>query len=155
MACDRAFYNDAMERFLGDPDSVMDAGVLLKAGRSSTLALVDINGRRLVIKRYNIKNRWHAIKRCCRPSRASVSWRNAHLLLFLGISTPRPILLLEKRVGPFRSRAYLVTEYVEGKDAYSFFHDDRSNSMELKGLVRNFKGLFRALAGQFISHGDC
>jgi len=154
MVCDRVFYKDAMVLLLADPDPVMNAGNLLKDGNTATVALVEIEGQRLVVKRYNIKNTRHAIKRGFRPSRAWVSWRNAHRLESLGIPTPKPIALVEKRFGPFRSTAYFITEYVDGMNAYNLLHSDWEKESNLGNMVTRFGQLFQLLAGASISHGD-
>lgn len=154
MVCDRDFHDEAMARFLDDPDSVIGASRLLKDGNTSTVALVEVGGQRLVVKRYNIKNAWHALKRCFRPSRAWVSWRNAHRLGLLGIPTPKPIAFLEKRWGPFRSVAYFIMEYVDGIDAYHLLHSDRAQEINREGLVKRFVKLLQLFADASISHGD-
>ena len=154
MVCDRVFYNEAMVRFLADPNHVMNSGRVLKKGNTSTVTMVEVNGQNMVVKRYNIKNAWHAFKRSFRPSRAWISWRNAHRLTSLGIRTPRPIALVEKRLGPFRSTAYFITEYMDGIDAYSLFHSDRVREINPESIVTLFGQLFRLLADTTITHGD-
>jgi len=154
MVCDRDFHNEAMARFLDDPDLVIDASRLLKDGNTSTVALVEVGGQRLVVKRYNIKNPWHALNRSLRPSRAWVSWRNAHRLALLGIPTPKPIAFLEKRWGPFRSVAYFIMEYVDGIDAYRLFHSDTAREINREGLVKRLGKLLQLFADASISHGD-
>ena len=81
----------------------------LKRGRTATLARVEVNGRQLVIKRYNIKGPVHALSRSWRPSRAWHSWLEGHRLNFLGIATPRPLALVEQRAGPLRGKARWVS----------------------------------------------
>lgn len=154
MVCDRDFHEETMACFLANPDPVIDASKLLKDGNTSTVALVEVGGQRLVVKRYNIKNAWHALKRCLRHSRAWISWRNAHRLAFLGIPTPKPVALLEKRWGPFRSMAYFVTEYIGGIDAYHLLHSDRIKEIGHEGLAKRFGELVQLLANASISHGD-
>ena len=154
MVCDRDFHNEAMARFLDDPELVIDASRLLKDGNTSTVALVEVGGQRLVVKRYNIKNPWHALNRSLRPSRAWVSWRNAHRLALLGIPTPKPIAFLEKRWGPFRSRAYFIMEYVDGIDAYHLLHSDTAKEINREGFVKRFGKLLQLFADASISHGD-
>jgi hypothetical protein len=58
---------------------------------------VEVGGRTLVLKRYNIKNTAHWFKRFWRPSRAWHSWIEGHRLAFLDIATPRPLAVLETR----------------------------------------------------------
>ena len=154
LVCERSFHNEPISRFLADPDTVINSGKLLKDGNSSTVALVKIGARSLVVKRYNIKNIQHALKRCLRPSRAWVSWHNAHLLTILGIPTPKPIALLEKRWGPFRFKAYLVSEYVGGLDFYHLLHPDNAKKADRKILAERFGKLIQSLADASISHGD-
>ena len=154
MVCDRQFYTDTMASFLADPDPVIEAGRLLKDGNTSTVGLVQVGDQRFVVKRYNIKNAWHALKRCLRPSRAWISWRNAHRLASLGICAPRPILFLEKRWGPFRSTAYFMTEYVDGIDAFHLMHSQGTKEISQERLAKLFAELLQSFADARISHGD-
>lgn len=154
MVLDRDFRGKSMECFLADPDPVIGAGKILKAGNTATVALVRIGKQQLVVKRYNIKNCWHGLKRCLRPSRAWVSWRNAHHLALLGISSTRPIALLEKRWGPFRSKAYFISEYIKGPDAYHLLHSEKGKEVNQRKLVEQFVLLFQQLANASLSHGD-
>jgi tRNA A-37 threonylcarbamoyl transferase component Bud32 len=113
-----------------------------------------VGSRRLVVKRYNIKNVWHAFKRSPRPSRAWKSWRNAHRLALLGILTPKPIAFMEKRWGPFRSKAYFITEYVEGIHLSRLLGSGRMKERNLKGLIDRFVGMLQSFIDASLSHGD-
>ena len=154
MVCRRDLFSAQMARFLTNPDIAMDSGRLLKKGNTATLALVEIDGRKLVVKRYNIKNTRHAIKRCLRRTRASLSWRNAHLLEYVSVPTLKPIALLEMRHGPFRSTSYFISEYLDGMDAYHFFHTSSKSKIEMQRLIREFGDLLQRLVQASISHGD-
>jgi tRNA A-37 threonylcarbamoyl transferase component Bud32 len=99
---------------LADPDRAMASGVPLKDGHTATVARVEVDGRMLAVKRYNIKNTAHALSRAWRPSRAWHAWREGHRLHFLGIHTPMPRALIEERLGPLRRRAWLITDYHGG-----------------------------------------
>jgi tRNA A-37 threonylcarbamoyl transferase component Bud32 len=151
---DRSYNTEKMVRFLTDPDALIDMHRLLKKGNTATVALVEVDGQCLVVKRYNIKNTWHALRRCSRPSRAWNSWRNAHRLVVLGIPTPKPIALLEKRWGPFRFQAYFITEYVDGINVYHLLHSESKKEIKHEDLVEQFGNLLQKLANALISHGD-
>ena len=153
MICDRAFYGEEMIRFLKAPDSLMSKGTLLKDGNTATVALVQVGGRPLVVKRYNIKGLGHLLRRGLRTSRAHISWRNAHLLRILGIPTPGPVAILEQRRGPFRLKSYFVMEYVEGENARSLFRMKRPDTDRNK-LITRIVGLIQMLSNASISHGD-
>ncbi|NJC89197.1 MAG: serine/threonine protein kinase [Desulfuromonas sp.] len=138
---------------LNDPDHCLAQSHLHKAGGSSTVARVDLAGRLLLVKRYNIKGFTHYLRRCWRPSRAWHSWREGNRLMFLGIPTPKPLAVIERRNCWLRDRAYLVTEYLEGEDIISCFrsfHEDTPPLAQLRAL----DGLFAALLRERISHGD-
>jgi tRNA A-37 threonylcarbamoyl transferase component Bud32 len=138
---------------LADIDAHIDGGHIYKTGGAATVARVELNGRPLVVKRYNIKNWLHWLKRFWRPSRAWHSWVEGNRLELLGIATPRPLAVLERRWCWLRGRAYLVTEYCGGEDLIARFtpHVDGSPpEAELQALDRLFAGLIR----ERISHGD-
>lgn len=137
---------------IADPDAWIEQGIPLKRGRSATLALVEPGGRKLVIKRYNIKGAGHALSRAWRPSRAWHAWIEAHRLRFLGIATPRPLALVERRLGPLRGRAWLISEHCEGPNLQEHLAAQADSApAEVLAAVRR---LFEGLAAACISHGD-
>lgn len=151
---DRAIHSVELDRFIADPDSFIDGQRLLKDGNSSTVAVVTINERNYVLKRYNIKNFWHGVSRAFRPSRAHHSWRNASVLEMLGVATAHPLLYLEERVfWLFRRRAYYLCEYIEGLDLGTAW-ERQELEMKENEIVGLFRGLFRVMADYRISHGD-
>ncbi len=147
--CERSRHSEGMQRLLADPDAAIAAGQVLKAGNSSTVAVVDVDGEPVVIKRYNVKGPWHGLRRMARKSRAWRCWMNAMRLEFFGIPALRPIAMLERRLGPLRFSAYFITEYVEGPDICEFLKGREVNG-EIEKLVRILAGLREAK----ISHGD-
>ncbi len=147
-----------LQPLLADPDAFIGKGHVYKTGGAATVARVEANGRPLVIKRYNIKGWVHWLKRFWRPSRAWASWREGNRLEFLGIATPRPLAMLERRWCWLRGPAYLITDYLGGQDIIARFKPylDQSEGgglppeSDLAALDR----LFAALIRERISHGD-
>ncbi|TBV13237.1 lipopolysaccharide kinase InaA family protein [Stutzerimonas kirkiae] len=142
-----------LEALLADPDAFIGTGRPLKQGGSATVAEVEAGGRTLVIKRYNIKGFTHWLKRFWRPTRAWHSWVEGNRLNFLGIATPEPLALLERRTLGLRGRSYLITEYAGGEDIITRFRpylDGNPPEAELQALVR----LLQAMLRERISHGD-
>lgn len=148
--CERMACTPAMERLIDDPDAMIEKGVVLKNGNSATVALVHLDGRAIVIKRYNFKNAWHRVRRMFRRSRARHSWANACRMEFLGIPSVKPVALIENRFGPIRGRAYFITEYVEGVDAFEWLHSIKNPNGELEAL----SSILHELSDSRISHGD-
>jgi hypothetical protein len=74
-------------------------------------------------------------------------------LVFLGISTAKPLAVLERRCCWLRGRAYLVNECLDGENLLERFApwvDSVPASAELAALEE----LFAALVRERISHGD-
>jgi len=110
-----------------------------------------------VVKRYNIKNVRHWLRRCWRPSRALHSWREAHRLDMLDIATPRPLAVVEARRFGLRGRAYLVTEHCDGPDLLAFFApyvDNNPDTPPPEAAVAALVELLASLQRARISHGD-
>lgn len=143
----------ALQPLLVDLDARIEAGHIYKTGGAATVARVEVDARPLVVKRYNVKNWLHWLKRFWRPSRAWHSWREGNRLQLLGIATPTPLAVLERRWCWLRGRAYLITDYCGGQDIIARFEaytQATPPETELLALDR----LFAALLRERISHGD-
>ncbi|BBP62935.1 hypothetical protein PHLH5_04760 [Pseudomonas sp. Cab53] len=144
----------AMLPVLERADALLDQGHLYKTGGAASVGRVEVDGRALVIKRYNIKNFAHWLKRFWRPSRAWHSWREGHRLAFLGIATPKPLALLEKRFLWLRRGAYLVTEHLSGPDIIERLAPYIDNGDAPEPELLALDQLFASLIRERISHGD-
>ena len=143
----------ALQPLLADLDARIDAGHIYKTGGAATVARVELDGRLLVVKRYNVKSWLHWLKRFWRPSRAWHSWIEGNRLQLLGFTTPTPLAVIERRWCWLRRRAYLITDYCGGQDIIARFEAYKQATppeTELLALDR----LFAALLRERISHGD-
>lgn len=146
-----------LQPLLAGLDARIEAGHIYKTGGSATVARVELDGRPLVIKRYNVKNWLHWLKRFWRPSRAWHSWREGNRLQLLGIATPQPLAVLERRWCWLRGRAYLITEYCSGQDIIARFQaclDQGGQGVPPEAELLALDRLFAALLRERISHGD-
>ncbi|MBC3951961.1 lipopolysaccharide kinase InaA family protein [Pseudomonas folii] len=144
----------AMLPVLADADALLDKGHLYKTGGAASVARIEVDGRALVIKRYNIKDLAHWFKRFWRPSRAWHSWREGNRLMFLGIATPKPLALLETRFFGLRNKAYLVTEFLPGPDIIERFAPYVASGDAPESELVALDQLFEQLVRERISHGD-
>lgn len=154
LICQRDYYNSEFQALLENLDQAIAEGEILKQGNSATVARVKVGTLDLVIKRYNIKNTLHRIRRAFQPSRAATSWANAQRLTHCGIETPDAIAILEERTGPLRGRAYIINHYMPGVSAEQFFAHNAPHSKNSKLLIPQFDEIFRAMANIRVSHGD-
>ena len=144
----------AMLPVLEQADQLLDQGHLYKTGGAASVGRVEVAGRSLVVKRYNSKGLAHWFKRFWRPSRAWHSWREGNRLAFLGIATPKPLAVLEKRFLWLRSRAYLITEYLPGPDIIERFAPFVESGAAPESELVALEALFAELLKERISHGD-
>ncbi|NBA93969.1 lipopolysaccharide kinase InaA family protein [Pseudomonas sp. R5(2019)] len=144
----------AMLSVLADADALLERGHLYKTGGAASVGRVEVDGRSLVIKRYNIKNVLHWFKRFWRPSRAWHSWVEGNRLAFLGVATPKPLALLERRFCCLRRRAYLVTEYLPGPDIIEHLAPYVASGQVPEAELQALDQLFIDLTRERISHGD-
>jgi len=152
---DRSIHSTALEQFIDNPSSYIGQENLLKEGNSSTVAEVKIGSREFVLKRYNIKSFLHGLTRLLRPSRAHHSWRNAAVLVMLGIDTPRPYLFMEERVlWFFRRRAYFLCEKIDADNLVLQMQAQDSQQFSMEELMGAFKLLFEVMSDYRLSHGD-
>jgi len=152
---DRKWTSDEFWEWLGDmAASCPEPRTLLKDGNTSTVWSAPVNGRQLVVKRYNVKSFWHGLKLSLRAGRAFSSWHNAHRLECYGILTPHPIAVVKHRAGLLRPVAYFVTELLPGPRALQWFQDQGVPWADKVEMARRIAELFRALRRQRIRHGD-
>lgn len=153
---DRAYAGPEFKKFLADPDSVFNhpSVTTLKGGRSATVVLVTLDGHDLVIKRYNLKNKWHRLRRCLRTTRAGVCWRLGQKMKLFGILTAKPIAFIENKVLGLRGTSYFVSEYIPGMHAGEFFMHYREQEEIESQMVKQIAALLKSVARLGITHGD-
>ncbi len=127
---------------------------VLKQGRSATVMHLTMGGHQFVLKRYCDKDRWRAVRRALRPSRARRAWVNAHRLLGHGIASPEPVALIEERRGLFERVTWLCTAYMPGRSAREYFLDPAVSWDQKRASAARVCALIAALKQARIYHGD-
>lgn len=153
---DRDYKSDAFMEFLHNPEKVFsDINTeILKAGRSCTVAKITIGEHTLVVKRYNIKNSWHWLRRFFRKTRAAKSWRLSQRLQLSGVLTAKPVAFIDTHYLGLRGKSYFVMEYVTGKNVGDYFSDAKLDDPIKKNVAKNIIRLFKNLKELNLIHGD-
>jgi tRNA A-37 threonylcarbamoyl transferase component Bud32 len=153
---DRTYYGPEFIAFLKHPDELFNHSdaIVLKAGRSSTVIRTVLDGHDLVIKRYNIKNIWHRMRRLLCKTRAKSSWHMSQKLKFFGISTAKSVAFIEERFLIFRGKSYFVTEYIAGDHLGDFFSQQDTSLEKKLYTITQVITLLKNLAKLNITHGD-
>jgi tRNA A-37 threonylcarbamoyl transferase component Bud32 len=153
---DRDYETTEFLAILKNPEAALAKSTteLLKSGRSATVVEITVNQRPMILKRYNIKNILHGLRRCLRQTRAANHWRLAHRLRLLGIPTAKPIAFIEKRFLGLRGKSYLFLDYIDGVHAGDFFTDPVRDIDSLRVVAQQVVLLIENLAKLRITHGD-
>jgi len=150
---DRTHETPELLQYLNQPDDMFIHGEILKAGRTTTVAKIRIANKNYIIKRYNIKNSWHWLRRCLRPTRAVMGWIYGQRLRLLDIATSKPIAFIENRFLGLRGTSYLLMEYIDGIDAGSYFANPH-NADNQPNVAKKILFLFKKLEMIRTTHGD-
>ena len=153
---DRDYESVEFLQFLKNPEAIFNAPdtEILKAGRSATVVKIKLDERYFVLKRYNLKNAFHRLRRCLRASRAANGWRLGQRLRLMGVATAKPAAFIEKRVLGLRGKSYLLTEYIDGDHAGDFFASHQHDDAHSRFVAQQMMALFENLARLRITHGD-
>lgn len=145
---------EAVAELISSPDGFIERGHLYKTGGAATVARVEHQGRQWIVKRYNIKNLLHWLKRCWRPSRAWHSWRAGFLLELEGIPVVQNVAVREKRWLGLRREAWLVSEYAGEQDLIDRFAPYLESAAVPVADLQQLQQLLASMIRAKISHGD-
>jgi tRNA A-37 threonylcarbamoyl transferase component Bud32 len=140
--------------FIGQIDTLMDEGHILKNGNTCCVSRLTWNGKDVVVKRYNHKGFIHSLRHTIKRSRARRAWLHAHRLGMLQVSTPKPLVSVDQHKGLLIWKSYLVTEYVEGQRLYDFLRDDNVSQEQRSTMTQQAKNLLDKLGEHRLTHGD-
>lgn len=122
----------------------------LKRGQSSLVYLLEVDGCNRVVKHSRNKTTERLLRRSFRRSRASNAWYFSHMLLEAGIHTPRPVALVERKIGPIVLESWFISEYVEGDNLLDTWLYSEPEVWQLAEI----ENLFAVMEDLKISHGD-
>lgn len=152
----RMFWEKPFQNLLKNPDKFINGKEkrFLKHGNTSTVTTVMAGEKKIVIKRYNIKNFFHGLSHALRKTRAEISWKNAHLLQMFDIATPAPMAMVEHRLGPIRMTSYFITDFIEGVDARTYFLSNNISIADKEKTAKKIIKIIQSMIKLKLSHGD-
>lgn len=146
--------SESLQAFLKNPEAYLMQGSVVKGGHTCTVAKIELKEQSVIVKRYNIKNAWHGLKKGLFISRAARSWQNANVLDLLGIPTAKPIAYYEKRwLGFFRREAYFLCAYQQGELLLPYFRSS-SESLGKVLVAKRWIETLKCFAEARIAHRD-
>ncbi len=147
----------ALRTLLRDPDGVLKNATREfknRAGGTCTVAEIELEGLRYVLKRYNREPAVRRLLSFCVPGRAAITWNGAQALRVAHIATARPLALVEGCAGSGYRRRYLLLERVEGTRLDAWLAGESPDSPRARQVLEAWERLWRALARIQAVHGD-
>ncbi len=147
-------FRDALKRIAEDQYPLSKT---LKHDGTTTVSEAEITRKqrrqKIVIKRYNTKNKLHFFRRLFRASRAENCWKMSAVFIRHQIHTPNRLATIQERFGPFKLRSWYLCDLIEGIDLLDYFNKNTepAHLEEIKPLILS---LFTALSENSLSHGD-
>ncbi len=151
----------SLDKFYENPEALFQntdrliSDMQLNPQIPTKVALVQIEGRPYIAKKYHRVNflRWTKIFPI-RGSYAYKSWYYADLLNQLGVQVAKPLLLIEKKFGPFWITSYTLQEYINGIKASQYFGHCTEFDEGWQTSLQELKELLNTLNKRHIAHRD-
>ncbi|HYH69287.1 MAG TPA: lipopolysaccharide kinase InaA family protein [Urbifossiella sp.] len=137
---------------LTDPDALLTANPTLKDSRTSTVAALALpDGRRVVLKRVNVRRWYSPLKNLFRPSAVLRSWVAGHALRDRWLPTPRPLAVFHRYRLGLPAEGYLLVEEVPGAVGLA---EAVAAGVPLDDLVPRLARVVRLMHDRHVSHRD-
>ncbi|QDU18860.1 lipopolysaccharide kinase InaA family protein [Urbifossiella limnaea] len=133
-------------------DELAAAGRVLKDSRTSTVTAFALpGGRRVVLKRVNVRRWFEPLKNLFRPSAVLRSWVAGHALRDRWLPTPRPLAVLHRRRFGLPAEGFLLVEEVPGAVGLA---EAVAAGAPLGDLVPRLARTLRLMHDRHVSHRD-
>lgn len=150
---DREFMpSESFRALLFRLDEELEAGEIIKRGNSSFISKLVIDGKPIIVKRYNYKGIVHSLRHTVKGSRAKRSWLNGHRLTALHISTPRPLAFVERRKFGIVVTSYIFTPAIDGTSLRTYLM--RADAKKQREMAEIISGILQKMQKYKIVHGD-
>jgi len=141
--------------FATQAEALLDQGRRLPGrGRGCRSAVVELDGARYVLKRYDYRGAWYGFRHLFRRSRALRVFRHMTVAKRGGVPVPEPYCCLERRTpGRFLRESYVLIDYFADAATLEQFWPRASDTRRDEVLVRCGQ-IYRRLYELSVSHGD-
>lgn len=152
----RTYIATELETILKNPENAFKnaSAIMLKDGHSSTVIKITLDQKEYVIKRYNIKNIWHFLRRMLRQTRAAFNWQIANKLILFGLPTAQPVAYIEKHFLGLKSTSYYISEYVQAQNLLNYYENYKNKTIDLHVILKNILALIKNFKHLKMCHGD-
>lgn len=154
LTCRRALDHALIDTLKNAPEELMRLGTRLKRGHTCTVQQFELEGRSIVLKRYNPKPISYRILHAFHAGRALRSWSNGIVMQHFGVPTVEPLALVEEFSGGILKRAYFLMERFDGENIYDYLNRTIEDEAAFEHALRCLSELFERMLDLRIVHGD-
>ena len=133
-------------------DAIAASNTHFKHDKTTSVAMLELGSKKIVLKRYNPRSQGHKIKRALRQSRARRCWNMSYEFAAAGLNVAAPLLMLEVRFGPIRTNAYFANEYLQGEQLLSSLPGMPQDQQS--AVVEAIEQAFEQMNKFKLTHGD-
>ena len=137
---------------LSNPEKLLKKSEIIKDDKSTTVGKFEWQDKQYIIKRFNARNKGHAIKRSLRRTRANNCWYMSLIFLKYGIAVAKPIAKLERRAFFLKADSFFISEYIDGVEILAWL-PEQEPAMQIK-IKKQMAEIFTIFAKNKLSHGD-
>ena len=155
MRCDKDLPADLVEQVWRDPRALLARGERIHVKLSCTVVKLHHPSGSFVFKCQDLGDIGRRIRKSLsRTTTGRRSMVNSHFLYEAGISTPRPRAYIEGKIGPFRTRSYVLTDYVEGTTLYRLMRFGHPSRTVVHDIARQIADMLQKLDDLRVCHKD-
>lgn len=139
-----------------DPEKLFHfTRIRLKDSRRAKLAIIEVDGKKYFLKRYNVKNWRHRLKKLLGISQARKIWLNHQQFKARGIRSTHLIAAVDVRKGLAHANSYALYEYLEGAfDSVERIQSQMAEGRRRRRLMKILAGLAWKMHQKGIYHRD-
>ena len=146
----KEYFDKTFKRILDNPDIFMSEGKVIKKEEGHFIVSLDLERFTIIIKKYQIKNIWHFVRKIFSDTRANRAWLAAHWFNVIGINTITHIAVIERYNFFSTLDSYLITKKQSGIRL-----DNLESNKEFLLLIANkITAFFKKLKWIGFNHGD-
>ena len=127
----------------------------LKNSKRARLALIKLNGKKYLLKRYNLKNMFHRFRQLFRTSLSKKIWQRNHIFSDRGMLTSNLLASVDSGTGFSYQASFAVYAYIKGaSESIGTTKKYYLNEQNRKKLLQHLTRLIRQMHSRGIYHGD-
>jgi hypothetical protein len=154
MRWDEELPDELITQLWRDPASLLSKGKTLQEKSRGKVVLLESAEGPFVLKWQSWGNVARTVRRSLSPTAGRRSWIQGHKFRAQSIPTPCPRAYFERRVGPFATHSYFLTDLVAGASLYRFLRFEHPSPGKIADLADQVAAIWQRLSDLQICHND-